>query len=76
VTQISAGRKIKNEPTNKDGPTNKEGPSNKERPSNKELPTNKEGPTTKDGPTPSLEKVTNHNVQPGSIAIQTEILEK
>ena len=69
MTQISAGQKNKNAQTNKDGRTNKEGPTNKG-------PTNKEGPTTKDGPTPSLEKVTNHNVQPGSIAIQTEILEK
>jgi len=64
VTQISAGRKIKDGPTNKDGPTSKGGP------------TNKEGPTTKDGPTPRLEKVTTNNVEQGSIALQTAILEK
>jgi hypothetical protein len=70
VTQISAGRKSKDAPTNKEGPNNKEGPTNKER------PTNKEGPTTKDGPTPRLEKVATNNVQSGSIALQTAILEK
>jgi hypothetical protein len=32
VTQISAGRKIKNGPTNKDGPTSKEGPTTKDGP--------------------------------------------
>jgi hypothetical protein len=76
VTQISAGRKSKDAPTNKDGPTNKEAPNSKEGPTNKEAPTNKEGPTTKDGRTPRLEKVATNNVQPGSIALQTAILEK
>jgi len=51
VTPISAGRKIK------DGPTNKNGPMNK-------------GVATT-----GLEKVTTHNVQQESIAIQTQIPE-
>lgn len=70
MTQISAGWKIKNEPTNNDGPTSKG------EPTNKEGPTTKDGPTNKDGPTPRLEKVTTYNVPQGSIALQTAILEE
>lgn len=76
MTRISAGRKIKDAPTSKDGPTNKDEPTSKGEPTNRGGPTNKEGPTNKDGPTPRLEKVTTYNVQRGSIAIQTAILEK
>ena len=70
MTQISAGRKIKGAPTNKEGLTNKEGPTNKEEPTNKNGPTNKGALTNK-----LVEKVATHHVQQESIAIQTQILE-
>jgi len=76
VTQISAGRKSKDVPTNKDVPTSKDGPTSRGGPTNKEGPTTKDEPMNKNGRTARLEKVATNNVQQGSIALQTAILEK
>ena len=75
MTQISAGRKIKDEPTSKGEPRTKDGATTKGVARNKSGPMSKGGPTIKNGPMTGLEKVTIYSVQEASIDIQTQILD-